>query len=117
MLVTTERLVWVRSWIFRGSLQFAPGFCSSPPSASPSCCSRHHFRSFVLSALNSHHNSGAAVTRSFRPLCLNSGGTPKFRERRSPKRDCQKRGPWQVQLHAGVRDFQQSVGRCTVKDC
>ena len=46
-------------------------------------------RSFVLSALNSHHNSGAAVTRSFRPLCLNSGGTPKFRERRFPKRDRQ----------------------------
>ena len=45
MLVTTERLVWidcVRSWIFRGSLQFASGFCSSPSSASPSCCSRHH---------------------------------------------------------------------------
>lgn len=45
MFITTERLVWVecvRSRIFRGSLQFASGFRSSPPSASPSCCSRHH---------------------------------------------------------------------------
>jgi hypothetical protein len=105
MLVTTERLVWVeciRSRIFRDSLQFAPGFCSSPLAASPSCCSRHHcsvLRFFL--PLNSHHNSGAAVTRSFRPLCLNSGGTPKFRERRSPKRDRQKRMLWQFQLRAG----------------
>ena len=45
MFVTTERFIrveCVRTRIFRGSLQFAPGFCSSPPSASPSCCSRHH---------------------------------------------------------------------------
>jgi hypothetical protein len=71
MFVTIERLVWVecvRSRFFRGSLQFAPGFCLSPSSASPSCCSRHHCSvlcSFL--PLNSHHNSGAAVTRSCRP--------------------------------------------------
>jgi hypothetical protein len=63
--------------------------------------------SFVLSALNSHHNSGAAVTRSFRPLCLNSGGTPKFRERRSAKRDRQKRVLWQFQFRAGF----SAIGR------
>jgi hypothetical protein len=121
MLVTTERLVWVecvRSRIFRGSLQFTPGFCLSPLTASPSCCSRHHIvPSFVLSTFNSHHNLGAAVTRSFRPpFCFNSGGTPKFRERRTPKRDRQKRALWQFQY---VRGFQQSGGRCryTVKDC
>ena len=57
--------------------------------------------SFVFSVFNSHHNSGAAVIRSFRPLCFNSGGTPKFRERRSPKRDRQKRVLWQFQLRAG----------------
>src|SRR4029077_5341170 len=49
MFVTTERLVWVqcvRSRIFRGSLQFASGFCSSPLAASPSwCCSHHVFLS------------------------------------------------------------------------
>ena len=71
MLITTERLVsvdCVRSRIFRDSLQFAPGFCSSPLAASPSCCSRHHCsRPLFLLPLNSHHNSGAAVTRSFRP--------------------------------------------------
>ena len=111
MLVTIERLVWVervRSRIFRGSFQFAPGFCSSPLTASPSCCSRHHIvPSFVLSTFNSHHNLGAAVTRSFRPLCLNSGGTPKFRERRFPKRDRQKRVLWQFQLRAGF----SAIGR------
>lgn len=37
----------------------------------------------------------------FAPLCFNSGGTPKFRERRSPKRDRQKRVLWQFQLRAG----------------
>ena len=63
--------------------------------------------SFVLLPLNSHHNSGAAVTRSFRPLCLNSGGTPKFRERRFPKRDRQKRVLWQFQLRAGF----SAIGR------
>ena len=45
MFVTTERFIRVervRTRIFRGSLQFATRFCSSPPSASPSCCSRHH---------------------------------------------------------------------------
>ena len=38
LVVTTERLVWVErvpSRIFRGSLQFASGFCSSPLAASP----------------------------------------------------------------------------------
>ena len=72
--------------------------------------------SFVLSAFISNHNLGAAVTRSSCPLCLNSGGTPKFREYRSPKRDRQKRVFWQFQLRA---KFQQSGGRCrcTVKDC
>ena len=52
----------------------------------------------------------------FAPFCFNSGGTPKFRERRTPKRDRQKRALWQFQY---VRGFQQSGGRssCTVKDC
>ena len=59
------------------------------------------FRPLFFLPLNSHHNSGAAVTRSFRPPCLNSGGTPKFRERRFPKRDRQKRVLWQFQLRAG----------------
>lgn len=58
--------------------------------------------SLVLSAFNSNHNSGATVTRSFRPLCFNSGGTPKFRERRSPKRDRQKRVLWQFPVTCGV---------------
>lgn len=104
MLVTTERLVWVecvRSRIFRGSLQFAVGFCSSPLTASPSCSRHHIVPSFVLSTFNSHHNSGAAVTRSFRPLCFNSSGTPKFRGRCTPKRDLQKRVLWEFQLRAG----------------
>ena len=111
MFVTTERLVWVecvRSRILRGLLQFAPGFCSSPLAASPSCCSRHHcsIPCFFL-PLNSHHNSGAAVTRSLRPQCFNSRGTQKFRERCSPKRDRQKRALWQFQLHAGF----SAIGR------
>jgi hypothetical protein len=36
------------------------------------------FVPFVLSALDSHHNSGAAVIKIFRPQRLNNGGTPKF---------------------------------------
>ena len=36
------------------------------------------FVPFVLSALHSHHNSGAAVIKIFRPQRLNNGGTPKF---------------------------------------
>lgn len=72
------------------------------------------FRSFVLSAFNSNHNSGEVVTTSFRLFCFNSGGTPKFREYCSPKSDRRKR--WQFQLHA---EFQQLGGwcRCTVKGC
>jgi hypothetical protein len=36
------------------------------------------FVPFVLSALDSHHNSGAAVIKIFHPQRLNNGGTPKF---------------------------------------
>jgi hypothetical protein len=120
MLVTTERLVrveCVRSRIFRGSLQFAPGFCSSPLAASLSCCPSHHCsipRFFLpLIRITIRERSSQDL---FAPLCLNSGGTPKFRERRFPKRDRQKRVLWQFQY---VRRFQQSVGRCrcTVMDC
>ena len=104
MLVTTERLVWVecvRSRIFRGSLQFAPGFCSSPLAASSSCCSRHHcsIPCFFLPLIRITIRERPSQDL-FAPCCFNSGGTPKFRERRSPKRDRQKRALWQFQLHA-----------------
>ena len=121
MLVTTERLVWidcVRSWIFRGSLQFASGFCSSPSSASPSCCSRHH-RSVLccicpLIRITIQERPSRDL---FAPQRFNSGGTQKFRERRSPKRDRQKTSALAVPSY--VRGFQQSGSRCrcTVKDC
>ncbi len=105
MLVTTERLVWVecvRSRIFRGSLQFAVGFCSSPLTASPSCCSRHHIvPSFVLSTLIRITIRERLSQDLFAPLCFNSSGTPKFRGRCTPKRDLQKRVLWEFQLRAG----------------
>ena len=111
MLVTTERLVWVecvRSRILRGSLQFASGFCSSPLAASPSCCSRHHcsILCFFLSLIRITIRERLSQDL-FAPLCLNSGETPKFRDRRSPKRDRQKRVLWQFQLRAGF----SAIGR------
>ena len=106
MLVTTERLVrveCVRSRIFRGSLQFALGFRSSPPSASPSCCSRHHcsvplfFLPLIRITIRERPSRDL-----FAPQCFNSGGTQKFRERRSSKRERQKRVLWQFPVTCGV---------------
>jgi hypothetical protein len=120
MLVTTERLIrvgCVRSRIFRGSLQFARGFCSSPLAASSSCCCRHHcsIPCFFLPLIRITIRERPSQDLSL-PLLFNSGGTQKFRERCFPKRDCQKRAFWQFR---NVRGFQQSGGRCrcTVKDC
>src|SRR5205823_6637380 len=106
LFVTTERFVrveCVRPRIFRGSLQFAPGFCSSPPSASPSCCSRHH-RSVLccFCPLNRITIQERPSRDLCAPQCFNSGGTQKFRERRSTKRDRQKRVLWQFPVTCGV---------------
>ena len=106
MFVTTERFIrveCVRTRIFCGSLQFAPGFCSSPPSASPSCCSRHH-RSVLccicpLIRITIQERPSRDL---FAPQCFNSGGTQKFRERRSSKRERQKRVLWQFPVTCGV---------------
>ena len=113
MLVTTERFVWVecvRSRIFRGWLQFALGFCSSPLAASPSCCSRHHcsIPCFFLPLIRITIRERPSQDL-FAPRCFNSGGTPKFRERRSLKRDRQKRVFWQFQFRAGFSAIGRSV--------
>ena len=120
MFVTTERFVrveCVRTRIFRGSLQFAPGFCSSPPSASPSCCSRHHclrplfFLPLVRITIRERPSqdlfapsvSTAAELRSFASAALQNV---------TVKNEC-------FGSSSYVRGFQQSGGRCrcTVKDC
>jgi hypothetical protein len=105
-----ERLIWnirFMSRIFSGFLQFASRFCSSPPSAPRSRSSRHHY--FVLCPL--------PVIRIrirerpsqdlFAPCVLTAAGTPKFRERRIPNHDRQKRVLWQFQLRAGF----SAIGR------
>ena len=120
MLVTTERFVWVecvRSRIFRGWLQFALGFCSSPLAASPSCCSRHHcsipcfFLPLIRITIRERPSqdlfaplvSTAAELRSFASAAFQNV---------TVKNEC-------FGSSSYVRGFQQSGGRsrCTVKDC
>jgi len=62
-----------RSRIFRGSLQVAFRFGSSPLSTSRSCSPCHHV-SVLVHCPNSHHNSGAVVTKSSGPVILFNSG-------------------------------------------
>ena len=111
MLVTTERLVWVecvRSRIFRGSLQFAPGFCSSPLAASPSCAAPvTFFPSFVLSCLiRIPIRERPSQDRSAPSPVFNSGGMRKFREHRAQSfRFSQERVAWPY--HSDMRALKQ----------
>jgi hypothetical protein len=95
-----ERLIdgtRVRFRIFSGSFQFASGFCSSPPSASPSCCSRHHCS--VLCSLCLYFASQFRRGRQncFQPTFLfNSGRTHKV-----------------SRLGRARRTFQHSGSRCS----